>query len=104
MDGTSERLLTPGEVATLFRVDPKTVTRWALVPYSAVELRLRAKGRTKATGEVNLDDGICLSCDDCHDARQRHVQGTGQVRFMVLRDYHVRRSEQVSRQEQRGIV
>jgi excisionase family DNA binding protein len=29
MEGTSERLLTPGEVATLFRVDPKTVTRWA---------------------------------------------------------------------------
>lgn len=25
----SERLLTPGEVAALFRVDPKTVTRWA---------------------------------------------------------------------------
>jgi excisionase family DNA binding protein len=25
----NERLLTPGEVATLFRVDPKTVTRWA---------------------------------------------------------------------------
>lgn len=25
----SERLLTPGEVATMFRVDPKTVTRWA---------------------------------------------------------------------------
>ena len=24
-----EHLLTPGEVATLFRVDPKTVTRWA---------------------------------------------------------------------------
>ncbi|MCU1676394.1 MAG: binding domain protein excisionase family [Frankiales bacterium] len=24
-----DRLLTPGEVATLFRVDPKTVTRWA---------------------------------------------------------------------------
>jgi excisionase family DNA binding protein len=23
------RLLTPGEVAHLFRVDPKTVTRWA---------------------------------------------------------------------------
>ncbi|RSM65834.1 MerR family transcriptional regulator [Amycolatopsis sp. WAC 01376] len=23
------RLLTPGEVAALFRVDPKTVTRWA---------------------------------------------------------------------------
>ena len=24
-----EHLLTPGEVASLFRVDPKTVTRWA---------------------------------------------------------------------------
>src|SRR2546421_6273248 len=29
VDGNSERLLTPGEVAALFRVDPKTVTRWA---------------------------------------------------------------------------
>ncbi|MHB2021929.1 MAG: BldC family transcriptional regulator [Mycobacteriales bacterium] len=28
MDG-GESLLTPGEVASLFRVDPKTVTRWA---------------------------------------------------------------------------
>jgi excisionase family DNA binding protein len=26
---TGDRLLTPGEVATIFRVDPKTVTRWA---------------------------------------------------------------------------
>jgi excisionase family DNA binding protein len=26
---TADRLLTPGEVAKLFRVDPKTVTRWA---------------------------------------------------------------------------
>jgi excisionase family DNA binding protein len=25
----AERLLTPGEVALMFRVDPKTVTRWA---------------------------------------------------------------------------
>ena len=29
MEASSERLLTPGEVAALFRVDPKTVTRWA---------------------------------------------------------------------------
>ena len=29
MAGTPERLLTPGEVALMFRVDPKTVTRWA---------------------------------------------------------------------------
>lgn len=27
--GESETLLTPAEVAALFRVDPKTVTRWA---------------------------------------------------------------------------
>ena len=25
----AEPLLTPAEVATMFRVDPKTVTRWA---------------------------------------------------------------------------
>jgi excisionase family DNA binding protein len=24
-----DRLMTPGEVAVIFRVDPKTVTRWA---------------------------------------------------------------------------
>ena len=29
MDASNERLLTPGEVAALFRVNPKTVTRWA---------------------------------------------------------------------------
>jgi excisionase family DNA binding protein len=27
----SKKLLTPGEVAALFRVDPKTVARWALM-------------------------------------------------------------------------
>lgn len=33
MDTTREpeKLLTPGEVAAIFRVDPKTVTRWAKV-------------------------------------------------------------------------
>ena len=29
MNSDHEVLLTPSEVATLFRVDPKTVTRWA---------------------------------------------------------------------------
>lgn len=29
VDDTGHRLLTPGEVAALFRVDPKTVSRWA---------------------------------------------------------------------------
>jgi len=27
--GGTDRLLTPAEVAAMFRVDPKTVTRWA---------------------------------------------------------------------------
>ncbi|NUS42892.1 MAG: BldC family transcriptional regulator [Mycobacteriaceae bacterium] len=27
--GTQEPLLTPGQVAAMFHVDPKTVTRWA---------------------------------------------------------------------------
>lgn len=29
MSELSDPLLTPAEVATMFRVDPKTVTRWA---------------------------------------------------------------------------
>ena len=29
LDGPVARLLTPGEVAAIFRVDPKTVARWA---------------------------------------------------------------------------
>lgn len=29
MSGDGDNLLTPAEVAALFRVDPKTVTRWA---------------------------------------------------------------------------
>lgn len=29
IDPDSDHLLTPSEVASLFRVDPKTVTRWA---------------------------------------------------------------------------
>jgi excisionase family DNA binding protein len=29
MSSDQENLLTPSEVASLFRVDPKTVTRWA---------------------------------------------------------------------------
>ncbi len=28
---SQDRLLTPGEVAKVFRVDPKTVTRWASI-------------------------------------------------------------------------
>jgi excisionase family DNA binding protein len=60
----SEPLLTPSEVATLFRVDPKTVTRWAkagkLTPirtlgghrrYRESEVRALLEGNTNATVE-----------------------------------------------------
>jgi excisionase family DNA binding protein len=60
LTGTDERLMMPGEVADLFRVDPKTVTRWAACgrldsvrtpggryrfPESAVRAHLRPAGR-----------------------------------------------------------
>jgi excisionase family DNA binding protein len=61
----SEPLLTPSEVATLFRVDPKTVTRWAKAGkltsirtlgghrrYRESEVRLLLEGNTQATVEA----------------------------------------------------
>ena len=58
----SEPLLTPSEVATLFRVDPKTVTRWAKAGkltsirtlgghrrYRESEVRALLEGNTQAT-------------------------------------------------------
>lgn len=58
----SENLLTPSEVATLFRVDPKTVTRWAKAGklasirtlgghrrYRESEVRLLLEGNTTET-------------------------------------------------------
>ena len=60
----SEPLLTPSEVATLFRVDPKTVTRWAKAGkltsirtlgghrrYRESEVRSLLEGNTHATVE-----------------------------------------------------
>ena len=58
----AEQLLTPSEVATLFRVDPKTVTRWAKAGkltsirtlgghrrYRESEVRSLLDGNTQAT-------------------------------------------------------
>ena len=60
----SEPLLTPSEVATLFRVDPKTVTRWAKAGkltsirtlgghrrYRESEVRAQLEGNTNVTVE-----------------------------------------------------
>jgi excisionase family DNA binding protein len=61
----SEPLLTPSEVATLFRVDPKTVTRWAKAGkltsirtlgghrrYRESEVRSLLEGNTNTPAEV----------------------------------------------------
>ena len=60
-----EKLLTPAEVASLFRVDPKTVTRWAKAGklnsirtlgghrrYRESEVRSLLEGNTHATVEA----------------------------------------------------
>jgi excisionase family DNA binding protein len=61
----NEPLLTPSEVATLFRVDPKTVTRWAKAGkltsirtlgghrrYRESEVRALLEGNTNVPAEV----------------------------------------------------
>jgi excisionase family DNA binding protein len=61
----SEPLLTPSEVATLFRVDPKTVTRWAKagkltsIRTLGGHRRYReAEVRTLLDGNTNLPAGV----------------------------------------------
>jgi excisionase family DNA binding protein len=50
----SDPLLTPGEVAALFRVDPKTVTRWAAAsPPRIRSVRTPGGHRRFRTSEVN---------------------------------------------------
>ena len=48
---SNDRLLTPGEVAALFRVDPKTVTRWAAAGRIS-SIRLPGGHRRFRTSEV----------------------------------------------------
>gem|GEM_PF-5243736 len=45
---TGDRLLTPGEVAALFRVDPKTVTRSVLPAATAASASLKCARCSKA--------------------------------------------------------
>ena len=62
MSPTPEPLLTPGEVAALFRVDPKTVTRWAQQGKLSAVRTLGGHRRYRAD-EVSalLRDGISQS-------------------------------------------
>ena len=49
MHGESEVLLTPAEVASLFRVDPTPVTRWAMAaPVSSIPA-LGGDGRARGS-------------------------------------------------------
>jgi excisionase family DNA binding protein len=67
--GNQEKLLTPAEVASLFRVDPKTVTRWAKAGkltsirtlgghrrYKESEVRSLLKSITETSKRLNISD------------------------------------------------
>jgi excisionase family DNA binding protein len=62
-----EKLLTPQEVARMFRVDPKTVTRWARAG-KLTSIRTVGNHRRYREAEVRaLLDGTA-ECTDCHYA------------------------------------
>lgn len=54
----SENLLTPAEVAALFRVDPKTVTRWAKAGKLSSIRTLGGHRRYRESEVQELLDGI----------------------------------------------
>jgi len=65
-DDQDDPLLTPGEVAALFRVDPKTVTRWAAAkPPRIRSVRTPGGHRRFRESEVNR-----LLAEDGPDPRQ----------------------------------
>lgn len=59
-----ERLLTPAEVAALFRVDPKTVTRWAKAGKLTSIKTLGGHRRYKETEVIALLKSISQSSSD----------------------------------------
>jgi excisionase family DNA binding protein len=54
---TTEKLLTPAEVASMFRVDPKTVTRWAKAGKLSSIRTLGGHRRYRESEIRNLIDG-----------------------------------------------
>ncbi|MEU1877778.1 BldC family transcriptional regulator [Streptosporangium sp. NPDC020072] len=56
---TTERLLTPGEVARIFGVDPKTVNRWALTGKIPSVRTPSGHRRYRETDITALLDGGC---------------------------------------------
>ena len=53
----AEALLTPAEVATMFRVDPKTVTRWAKAGKISAIRTLGGHRRYREAEVLSLLDG-----------------------------------------------
>jgi excisionase family DNA binding protein len=79
---TRERLLTPGEVANLFRVDPKTVTRWAAagrigsIRTPGGHRRFReSEVRALLTGEIVMPD----ESSDMPPAQRSAPEGTADL-------------------------
>lgn len=63
---SEDRLLTPGEVAEVFRVDPKTVTRWALAGRIASVRTPGGHRRFWASSVYALLDQLTTSSDQQH--------------------------------------
>lgn len=78
---TGDRLLTPGEVAALFRVDPKTVTRWAAAGRIG-SIRTPGGHRRFRESEVRAlleGEGLIEPQGDNRNAGQGAGQGGGQA-------------------------
>ena len=72
---TGDRLLTPGEVAALFRVDPKTVTRWAAAGRIG-SIRTPGGHRRFRESEVRAlleGEGVLDDIDDATAGRPRNA-------------------------------
>lgn len=57
-DQSGENLLTPAEVAALFRVDPKTVTRWAKAGKLSSIRTLGGHRRYRESEVMSLLEGV----------------------------------------------
>ena len=87
---TGDRLLTPGEVAALFRVDPKTVTRWAAAGRIG-SIRTPGGHRRFRESEVRAlleGEGMLDEVDEVGKSTQRgpgrlHRAGSGQRRHVL---------------------
>jgi excisionase family DNA binding protein len=81
MDGQSDRLLTPGEVAALFRVDPKTVTRWAA---SGRISSIRTPGGHRRYREVEIRALLGIDDNDRPGQASEPADSIGRVRSRTI--------------------